>query len=118
MARFQYHARDGRGELAVGTVQAPSLEEAGRMLRGEGKFVVKLLQLGEGSGAERTNGVGGKGRGRVRRQEVIFFAHQMAVMVQTGVPLSDALDCAVQQANTPAFKAVLTDVAQQVQSGG
>lgn len=117
MARFTYYARDGRGEPTSGTLQAVSIDEAGRMLRGEGKFVIKLMPVSDNAtGSERA--ATGKTRGRVKRQEVIIFAHQMAVMVQTGVPLADALDCSVQQASSPAFKAVLMDVAQSVQGGG
>lgn len=113
MARFTYQARDGKGQSASGMINASSLEEAGVMLRGEGKFVVKLTE----ATAQEVAVVVSKNTPRVKRADVIYFAHQLAVMVDTGVPLSEALDCASQQAQSPDFKKILLDVAAHVQGG-
>lgn len=117
MARFQYQARDGRGELANGVITAPSLEEAGKMLRGEGKFIVKLTAASESTAAAAED-IKALASGRVKRQDVIYFTHQLAVMIETGVPISEALDCLTEQTITPPFKSVLADVTKSVQSGG
>ncbi|MCE9590960.1 MAG: type II secretion system F family protein [Planctomycetes bacterium] len=134
MARFAYQARDGRGELATGVVNAANLQEASQMLRAEGKFIVRLKAESAGSGGGGGNapsttigvsassgGAGGTERliqGRVKRDSVIEFANQLSVMVQTGVPLSDALQCCMQQAPNDGFKFVLNEVTKQVQAGG
>lgn len=112
MAVFAYKARDGRGMLTTGSLQALSLEEASRVLRGEGKFVVELAPA-----QEKKSSAVRRPAGRIRREEVITFAHQLAVMVDTGVPLKEALECAVTQAQNPAFRAVLEDVTAHVQAG-
>jgi type II secretory pathway component PulF len=115
MARYQYQARDGAGALASGILAAQSAEEAGKLLRNEGKYIVRIDELiesaddGELSLAQHAR--------RVRRQDVIFFAHQMAIMIETGVPICDALESIVEQSGNPSFKAVTRDVATQVQSG-
>ena len=117
MASFKYKARDGRGELITGVLNAPSVEDAGRLLRSDGKFVVKIDQVKEAAGqASKSTGTGGGG-GKIRRSEVITFSHQLAVMVDTGVPISEALECASQQTENEAFKAVLKDISDQVQAG-
>ncbi len=54
---------------------------------------------------------------RVKRDEVIFFANQLAVMVDTGVTLSEGLDAIADQTTTPVFKAVVTDLSEQVKGG-
>ena len=116
MARFQYQARDNQGELASGMVAASSLEEASRLLRGEGKFIVKLSEVGDEQGDDA--GFSSVNyASRVKRQDVIFFAQQLAVMVETGVPITDALESIVEQASNPNFKQVVRDVATEVQSG-
>lgn len=125
MARFAYQARDGKGELATGVITAATLEEAGQMLRGEGKFIVRLRAAkdtdvnttagGAGGAASASSGSHSK---RVKRDDVIGFANQLSVMVQTGVPLSDAISCCVQQCQSEGFKDVLSSVAEQVQAGG
>lgn len=118
MALFSYQARDGRGELASGTVNALTLEEASRILRGEGKFIVQLAPASSRDAARASEPSVHKRARHVKRQDVINFANQISVMVQTGVPLSESLECAVDQATSPHFKAVLADVAAQVTAGG
>jgi type IV pilus assembly protein PilC len=116
MGRFLYQARDGRGELATGVVNAGSVEEAGVILRGEGKYIVKLSPVNEGDLAAAPVTTEQRSR-RIKRREVIFFSHQLAVMIETGVPISDALECCHEQTPNPDFAAVLKDVTQQVRSG-
>src|SRR5688500_5928637 len=93
MPHFQYQARDGQGELATGVLAAASLEEAGQTLRAQGKFIVKLSKTEAKAETDAPRG----SSGGVKRAEVILFTQQLSVMVDTGVPLSDALDCAAQQ---------------------
>jgi type IV pilus assembly protein PilC len=116
MSRFMYKVRDGHGALSTGVVKAATLEEASLLLRGEGKFVIQLDAVNEADLDQPSQSLASS-RGRVRRHEVITFAHQMAVMIDTGVPISEALQCVADQAKSPAFKAVLTDVADQVAAG-
>lgn len=115
MARFKYKARDGRGELVTGVLNAASVEEVGRLLRGEGKFVVNIEKAKEV--AAQSPRAAASTTGKVRRGEVITFAHQLAVMVDTGVPISEALECTAQQSDNEAFRAVLKDICDQVQAG-
>jgi type IV pilus assembly protein PilC len=56
-------------------------------------------------------------RVKARRDEVIFFTTQLAIMVETGVTLSEALDALADQTTEPVFKAVLTDLSSQVKAG-
>ena len=115
MASFKYKARDGRGELITGVLNAASIEEVGRLLRGEGKFVVKVEKTKEVAAQSKRNSASASGK--VKRSEVITFAHQLAVMVDTGVPISEALECAAQQTDSETFRAVLKDISDQVQAG-
>lgn len=116
MSRFMYRSRDAQGELVTGVVQAATVEEAGRMLRGEGKVVVNLEPAEDGGNTtQRSPALIGGG---VKRQQVITFVHQLAVMLETGVPLSEALHCILEQVEHEAFRAVLEDVTQHVQAGG
>ncbi len=119
MTRFAYHARDASGELIRGMLEAASAAEAGRQLRAEGKFIVKLNEA-RGDEAERGDDQAAPSRlsaRGVKRDEVIYFAHQMSVMIETGVTLGEALESIVEQSDNPAFRAVLQDVSDAVQSG-
>ena len=117
MPEFAYETRDQQGQMASGLLKAANVADAARLLRGDGKFVIQV-------GPKRLDDVSGddpltleQHARRVSHDEVILFSHQMAIMVQTGVPLSEALDSVAQQAVNPHVRAVLSDVAQTVQGG-
>jgi type IV pilus assembly protein PilC len=143
MAQFQYKARDGRGQLSEGTVAAPSASQAGAILRGQGMFVIAVKEaVGKAAKAARpaakpkaetdtatkpynapVQDAGADdweptvGRQKIRRQDVITFAHQLAVMVDTGVSISEALSCCADQSESEGFKKVLVEVADEVRGG-
>ena len=56
-------------------------------------------------------------RVRVKQSELIFFTTQLAVMLDSGVVLSDALDAIAEQSNLGAFKMIIEGVAGAVKSG-
>ena len=56
-------------------------------------------------------------RAKAKRDEVIFFTTQLAIMVDTGVTLSEALDVLADQTTEPTFKAVVSDLSSQVKAG-
>jgi len=122
MAKFKYRARESSGELATGVIEATSVDAAGAMLRQQGRFVLEVSparQAAAQDAAEPVKGavVQGKG-GRIRRDHVITFAQQMSVMIDTGVPISEALECVRDQCDNAAFKQVVAQVTDEVQAGG
>ncbi|MBI1367431.1 MAG: type II secretion system F family protein [Planctomycetes bacterium] len=117
MATFQYTARDTKGALINGIIAAPNASDAGRLLRAEGKYVVKLNETRNGAVAGEPILTLEQAARRVRRDDVIYFTHQMSIMVQTGVPISEALDSVCQQTTNEHFRRVLEDVANTVNSG-
>jgi len=122
MAKFKYRARESSGELATGVIEATSVDAAGAMLRQQGRFVLEVSparQAAAQDAAEPVKGavVQGKG-GRIRRDHVITFAQQMSVMIDTGVPISEALECVRDQCDNAAFKQVVAQVTDGVQAGG
>ena len=55
MEKFVYKARDRQGELSSGQISASSLEEAGKMLVAQGKFVVNITAAKGGSSKETSS---------------------------------------------------------------
>ena len=115
MATFAYSARDARGTSVSGEVVAGDQTEAARQLRSEGKFVISIEEQGADQ-AQKAQAVP-TGSRRVKKVEVIYFANQMAVMVETGVPIADALDGIIRQTPPGAFRRVLSDLLERVESG-
>ncbi len=115
MPKFNYMARNTKGVALSGEVVARSDADAIRLLRGEGKFVVRLTELNEQVQAALTGPP--QGRRRVKTDEIIFFANQLSGMVDSGVTLADALEATIDQSPPGAFRRTIEDVIQRVQGG-
>jgi len=108
--KFAYQIRDASGQSRTGTVEAFSLDEASRMLRKPGTIIVDVRPEGE---APTLTGL----PKRIKRDEIIFFANQLAVMVDTGVNLTEALDAIAEQSEAPSVKAVVRELSDEVKGG-
>ncbi len=54
---------------------------------------------------------------KVKRSELILFTTQLAVMLDSGVALIDALDAIAEQAEHGSFKMIIMNVAETIKSG-
>lgn len=121
-SRFAYQARDQRGQVVNGYLSAPSLADATRLLRAEGKYIVDIKPAKAGATAENPTGqpsatqVAVKNT-RIKREELIYFTMQLSVMVDTGVPLSEALQALADQSFSEAFSGVLKSIVNDVTGG-
>jgi type IV pilus assembly protein PilC len=113
MTSFAYQARDNSGASVAGVLQAGTLEEASRQLRGEGKVIVTLHP----ESVDRRPPRAPRSR-RVSQDDVLYFSNQLAVMVDTGVTVSEALDSIAQQSHNGGMKSLVNDIAAQVKAGG
>jgi type IV pilus assembly protein PilC len=119
MPTYAYTARDGSGAAITGTLQANSVNEVTQMLRNDGKYPVSIKPAAQAianAAAAAAGPVGASGL-KIARAEVIQIATQLSIMIETGVTLSEALDCVATQAQKPNVKRLLDDLTQQVQAG-
>ena len=117
MANYAYQCRDSRGEMVTGTIIADTVADAGQLLRSEGKFVVKLAQSrGKEAAPNQVARPVGSGR-TANKDDVIDFTHQMSILVDTGVPIGEALESVSDQCTSASFKVVLSDVSDAVHGG-
>jgi type IV pilus assembly protein PilC len=115
MATFVYLARDKAGQAVNGTVTADTEADALQLIRGEGKFPVSLRVAGAGDLADVPE-ASSKGI-RISRADVIQLSTQLAVMVETGVQLPEALECIAKQSDRTNVRELVADLEQQIQSG-
>jgi len=113
MPRFAYEARDSTGATDSGVLTAANLMEASRALRKDGKVVLNLAEATGAGGLQRFQAA----NKRIKRDDVIYFTVQLAVMVDTGVPLAEALDVIGEQTDHPGMQRVLRDISERVQGG-
>ncbi len=116
---YAYKARTSTGEVTRGTMVASSAEEVSASLRGEGLFAFEI----EASALRATPTLDAhqirrnEAAKRVRRDDVIAFCTQLSVMLETGVPLAEALDAFRKRMERAEFRAVLDVLCEDVDGG-
>lgn len=101
MAQFQYTLINGPGRQAHGRTEAPSAEQAMRMLESSGA-IVAAIQTVDASSTSATRSI---------RAPLLEVTHSVAAVLRVGVPLSEALSFSAGDAN-----ASIADVLSQVAS--
>ncbi len=114
MPTFSYTARDDSGVPSTGTMNAASIGEVGRLLRADRKYPISVKPIGDSSVGTISSRAGGI---KIARADLIQFSTQLAIMVETGVTLSEALDCLTSQSNKPNIKQLVAELSTAVQSG-
>ncbi len=140
MAEFAYQARTEAGESVAGTLLAADPAEARRKLRNEGKYATSITPAKPGKAAKgakqvrasgSTRPAGGESRqqpgaeggrraarGRLKKPEVISLSTQLAIMLETGVPLTEALRSVADQTIKPDARGIIEQIAEHVEQGG
>ena len=108
MPQFTYTARTVSGELKSATVDAPNRDEVIKQLRQQKLNVVKI---DESAAAPK------KRLGSIKMRDIVIFTRQFSTMINSGLPLVQALDILAQQSENPALKAVTRQVVFDVESG-
>lgn len=120
MPIYHYNARTSTGETTSGTVDAPTQHEALRAVQREGKVVTEIALgvapatvMAADDEVIRLRAASAS----IRREEVISMTAQLSVMLETGVPLSEALKAFCQQSRRGGLKRVMEHVSGRITSG-
>jgi len=111
--KFNYQARDKKGEVQSGVVEASSKEAALQMLSSYDLFVTLLESGEERPFFERNIGF----FDRVSLKDVTMFSRQLAVMFQSRVPLVEALQTLASQQKSKTLKERLLKLSESVEGG-
>ena len=116
---YAYKARDSNGKVVTGQMMASSSDEVSARLRAEGQFVFDIeaspmRMVAELDEKQLRRSEAAK---RVKREDVIAFAQQLSIMLETGVPLAEALNAFRKQTPRPEFREVLEVISDDIDSG-
>ena len=103
-----YKVRDVKGKASEGKLEAASREEAAAKLRKDGLQIVDLTEEEEGLDLFPK---------RIKQSDVIFLTSQLAIMVDTGISLSVAIESIAAQETNKTLKKVLLDLKNRVEGG-
>ncbi len=108
MPTFTYTARDAKGELKTATISAANREDVVQQLR---KLRMNVVKVEEQSKAKQKTG------GSVSMRDIVIFTRQFSTMINSGLPLVQALDILSKQSENKALQAVTRQVVFDVESG-
>ena len=108
MPTFTYTARDAKGELKTATIDAANREDVVQQLR---RMRMNVVKVEEQSKAKQRTG------GSVSMRDIVIFTRQFSTMINSGLPLVQALDILSKQSENKALQAVTRQVVFDVESG-
>jgi len=106
MPTFAYTARTLSGELKNSTMEAASRDDVVAQLKRQKLIVVKV-------DAEQKKKTGGK----IKTKDIVIFTRQFSTMINSGLPLVQALDILSKQSENKALQEVTRQVVYDVESG-
>jgi len=112
MPYFRYKATDEINQTAEGMIQAASQDVAAEMLADQNLTIISLTEE-KISFFERSLKV----LNRVKIKDLVVFSRQLSVIVSATIPLVQGLKILVTQTESPVLKAIISEVADDVEGG-
>ncbi len=112
MPFFQYRARNSRGDIVQGSVDAPTENVASSILVDRGLIILSLVEKEKNS-----LNIDLPFLNAIKNKDVVVFSRQLAVMASASVPIVQALKILVNQTHNPRLKVIISEVADEVDGG-
>ncbi len=113
MASYEFKARNAGGELVADVITADSERAVMEILDRRGLFPVEIREKTAAAGRSVRAGI----RGRVKTDELVAFARQLADLLKVGITLNKALDALARQTPESEFGRILDNLRADVASG-
>jgi len=114
MPTFTYTARAVNGEMKTATIEAPSRDDVMAQLNKQRLRVIKVDE-GAKKGAGLSMKIGGNPG--IKMRDIVIFTRQFSTMINSGLPLVQALDILAKQSENKTLQEVTRAVVFDVESG-
>src|SRR3989344_1367003 len=111
MRRFKYKAKDLKGEVVIGEVEAANEQHAAKLIRSRDLILITLKPI-----RELPFNFGKKMGRKVTSSDVTTLTRQLATMVNAGLPLTESLLILRTQAKGP-FQKIIASILADVEEG-
>jgi type IV pilus assembly protein PilC len=108
MPAYSYTARTATGALKSATIEAANKEDVVKQLKRLRMSVVKIEEQSKKAPSTK---------GAISMRDVVIFTRQFSTMINSGLPLVQALDILSKQSENPVLQAVTRQVVFDVESG-
>jgi len=110
--KFIYRAKDKQGNIRAGKVEARSMDTAVSILQG---YDLIVLEISPERKITFFDEIFGR-KARISRKELAIFMRQFATLLESQVPLGEALRTLYLQAATPAIKDLVFELVSDLDS--
>ena len=108
---YAYQARDQKGALRTGTVEAATEAAAFDILKERSLIVVSIVP-------HKKNFLDGLNFfNRISVKDVVLFSRQLATLIDASVPIVQALQILQYQVTSPGLRQVIIEITQKVEAG-
>ena len=112
MPTFRYVAKDANAHSVNGKIMADNQAAVIEELRKRKLIIISIALVKEMD--FKSLSLGGK---RVKPDDLVIFARQLATMVDAGIPLLQGLDSLQEQMTSPYFKGIINSVKEDIEIG-
>jgi type IV pilus assembly protein PilC len=108
MSTFRYVAKEKTGKAVTGVLEYSDRSLLIETLRKKGLVIISINEVKK----RRVGGTKG-----VKLEDVVIFSRQLATMVDSGIPLVQAMDILSDQIETPNFKNIVAAIRDDIEMG-
>ena len=112
MPNFKYETVDAAGKTAKGILEAPSMADAAKVLRADGRYISSLESSGGSSILNMKIG-----SGKLKTKELMIICRQLSSLLSAGITVIRALDMLYQQLETKNAREVIGKIYEAIQTG-
>ena len=119
MAAFAYKALDAKGKMTKGIVEGDSEKQVRSQLRAQALKPVEVNATSslKASGKKSAHQSGGLFKTRISSSDLSMLTRQLATLIQSNMPLDEALTASAQQAKKPKVKSLILQIRARVLEG-
>ena len=112
MAKFVFEAKDPRGRMFRGELEAPDEAQARVKLRAQRLVPIKLAKAEQQVATAKK--IGGRG---VPLNDLQVFTRQLSTLLASGIPILQSLEVLSQSARSPALQIALKEMTLEINRG-
>ena len=118
MAAYSYRALDANGKITKGVIEGDSERQVRSQLRGQSLKPLEVSQTNQQKNAANDNTrANGFFKLRISGADLSLFTRQLATLIQSSMPLDEALLATAQQSRKPKIKSLILQVRARVLEG-
>lgn len=112
MKTFDYLAKDGKGAVTKGSIEATSQNAAAEAIEAKSLTPISIKEEGANNLWAKLNAIG-----TIPSSEKVMFSRQLATLIGAGIPISQAMHILVAQTENKRLKRAAQDVSADIEGG-